>query len=188
MRELYHEEQEILEDYSRKVKEKKIYIEDAARLTTHYADLLEQSKVITRISDRLQKKIDLANQKIQAQNKEIQQKNTELESTIEKLIRMTVGRRAFRIMFMVAIVLFISEEYYLEPIIERHIEIPFLSLGIKVLIAIFLRVFEGWLEKHFMHEKVSEIVGHEEYKEKVLRPQLKNFGVIKSQTTATQSI
>ena len=37
--------------------------------------LLDQSKVITRISDRLQKKLDHANQKIKSQNVEIQKKN-----------------------------------------------------------------------------------------------------------------
>ncbi|MFY0652484.1 MAG: hypothetical protein JXQ96_10645 [Cyclobacteriaceae bacterium] len=185
MKELYHGEQKVLENFARKVKEKKIYLKDANELVHHYGDLLEQSKVLTRISDRLQKKIDQANQKIKIQNEEIKSKNNELESTVERLIHMTVGRKAFRIMFIVAIVLFISEEYYLEPIIERHVEIPFLSLGIKIIIAIFLRIFEGWLEKHFLHEQMSHIIGHEEFKEKVIKPKLEKFkklGVLDTKT------
>ncbi len=175
MKELYHEEQQILTDFTQKVKQKKVYLNDASKLTDHYRDLLEQSKVITKISDRLQKKLDLANQKIKQQNQEIQVKNKQLETTVEKLIRMTVGKKAFRIMFMVAIVLFISEEYYLEPIIESHIEIPFLSVGIKIMIAIFLKIFEGWLESHFMHVQMNQIIGQEEFNEKVIKPKLEKF-------------
>ncbi|MEQ6120906.1 hypothetical protein [Reichenbachiella sp. MALMAid0571] len=175
MKELYHEEQRILFDFSGKVKGKKLNMRDATNFISHYSDLLEQSKVITKISDRLQKKLDLANQKIQSQNQEIQKKNTQLETTVKELIHMTVGKKAFRIMFMVAIVLFISEEYYLEPIIERHVEIPFLSIGIKIFIAIFLRIFEGWLEGHFLHIKMSEILGHEEYRERVIKPKLQKL-------------
>lgn len=179
MKELYHEEQQILADFTVKVKGKKVYLKDASELTGHYRDLLEQSKVITKISDRLQKKLDLANQKIKSQNQEIQRSNTELQSTVEKLIHMTVGKKAFRIMFMVAIVLFISEEYYLEPIIESHVEIPFLSIGIKILIAIFLRIFEGWLEGHFLHVQMSNIIGHEEYKERVIKPKIEKYKKLK---------
>ena len=175
MKELYHDEQKILTDYTSLLDTKKVKLKDATEIAGHYGDLLEQSKVITKISDRLQKKLDVANQKIKAQHEEIQEKNTELESTVEKLIHMTVGKKAFRIMFIVAIVLFISEEYYLEPIIEIHVEIPFLSIGIKILIAIFLRIFEGWLEKHFMHDRMSNIIGHEEYKERVIKPKLERF-------------
>ena len=106
MKELYHEEQKILFDFTNKVKDKKLYLKDATDFTCNYSDLLEQSKVITKISDRLQKKLDLANQKIKSQNHEIQKKNTQLETTVKELIHMTVGKKAFRIMFMVAIVLF----------------------------------------------------------------------------------
>ena len=175
MKELYYEEQKILFDFANKVKDKKLCLKDATDFTSHYSDLLEQSKVITKISDRLQKKLDLANQKIKNQNQEIQHKNTQLETTVKELIHMTVGKKAFRIMFMVAIVLFISEEYYLEPVIERHVEIPFLSIGIKIFIAIFLRIFEGWLEGHFLHIKMSEILGHEEYRERVIKPKLESY-------------
>ena len=50
MKELYHEEQQILSDYVGKVKKKNVNLEDAVGIAVDYKDLLDQSKVITRIS------------------------------------------------------------------------------------------------------------------------------------------
>lgn len=188
MKELYYEEQKILSDYVVKVKKKDVHLEDAVDIAVHYKDLLDQSKVITRISDRLQKKLDQASQKIKNQNLEIQKKNGELEETVTKLVEVTVGKKATRIMLMLAIVLFISEEYFLGPIIEEMIEIPFLDLGIKGMIAVFLKFFESWLETYFMNREKRKIVGTNEKDGKdIVKPKLpkaKGLPFLKSNSAA----
>ncbi|MEM7163760.1 MAG: hypothetical protein AAF487_15135 [Bacteroidota bacterium] len=158
MKELYHEEQKILSDYVGKVKNKDLSMDDAVGIAVNYKDLLDQSKVITRISDRLQKKLDHANQKIKSQNKEIQKKNDELEVTIDKLDKMTVGKRASRILFFSAIVVFIAEEQFLAPIIDEAVGVPYVSFGILLVTAMLLKFAEGGLERHFLKQIKKKIL------------------------------
>ena len=158
MKELYHEEQRILSDYVGKVKNKDLSMDDAVNIAVNYKDLLDQSKVITRISDRLQKKLDHANQKIKSQNSEIQKKNSELEITIEKLDKMTVGKKASRLLFVLFLVLFITEQLFLEPIIETVVDIPFMDIGVMLVFAISLKFFESSLEQYFLKKIKKKIL------------------------------
>ncbi|PIB34957.1 hypothetical protein BFP72_05900 [Reichenbachiella sp. 5M10] len=158
MKELYHEEQKILSDYVGKVKNKDLSMDDAVGIAVHYKDLLDQSKVITRISDRLQKKLDHANQKIKSQNSEIQKKNAELENTIDQLDKMTVGKKASRIMFIIAIVVFISEEQFLAPVIQDFVGVDYLGLVILLIIAMIMKFLEGGLEKYFLKQTKKKIL------------------------------
>ncbi|MGL1886350.1 MAG: hypothetical protein OCD76_07535 [Reichenbachiella sp.] len=158
MKELYHEEQKILSDYVGKVKNKDLNMDDAVGIAVHYKDLLDQSKVITRISDRLQKKLDHANQKIKSQNSEIQKKNVELEVTIDSLDKMTVGKKASRMLFGVFIALFITEQLFIEPIIEEMIDIPFLGIGIMLILAILLKFLESGVEQYLLKKIKNKIM------------------------------
>lgn len=158
MKELYHEEQKILSEYVGKVKKKDVNLEDAVGIAMHYKDLLDQSKVITRISDRLQKKLDHANQKIKVQNNEIQKKNGELEITIDQLDKMTMGKKATRILFGVFVILFISEQLFLEPIIDSWAQGNFIGIGVMLVIALLLKFFESKLEDYFTKQSKSEIL------------------------------
>lgn len=158
MKELYHEEQKILSDYVGKVKNKDLNMDDAVGIAVHYKDLLDQSKVITRISDRLQKKLDHANQKIKSQNSEIQKNNVELANTISKLDQMTVGKKATRLMFVIFVVLFISEQVFVEPIIEENIDVPYVGIGIMLLLAITLKFLESGVEQYFLKKIKKKII------------------------------
>ncbi len=165
MKELYHEEQKILSDYLEKVKREEIFLEDAFSFALYYKELLDQSKVITKVSDRLQKKLDQANQKIKHQNEEIKQKNVELQNTIEELTQARVSKKASTVLLTLAIVLFISEEHVLSPVIEEHIELPFVGLGIKGIIALGLKFLEGGLEGYFMKREQKRILEEAEKNE-----------------------
>ncbi|MEO9967187.1 MAG: hypothetical protein ABJF11_15415 [Reichenbachiella sp.] len=159
MKELYHEEQKILSEYVGKVKKKDVNLEDAVGIAMHYKDLLDQSKVITRISDRLQKKLDHANQKIKSQNSEIQKKNGELEVTIDQLDKMTMGKKATRLLFGLFIVLFVSEQLFLEPIIDSWTQgSNYIGIGILLVIAISLKFFESKLEQYFTGQRKKKIL------------------------------
>jgi len=162
MKELYYEEQKILSDYVGRIKKKEVNLEDAVNIAVNYKDLLDQSKVITRISDRLQKKLDHSNQKIKSQNVEISKKNKELDNTIGQLTKMTVGKKATRIMFVLAVILFISEEQFLAPIINDYVGTPYVSLGLMLIIAMLLKFFESWLEGYFLKQQKHKILTREE--------------------------
>jgi hypothetical protein len=158
MKELYHEEQKILSDYVAKLKKKSVHLEDAVGIAVNYKDLLDQSKVITKISDRLQKKLDHANQKIKSQNVEIQDKNQKLEDTVENLAKVTVGKKASRLMFGLAVGLFFVEETFLAPVIDELVD-EFIGLLIKGLVAVVvLKFLESALESYFMNREKAKIM------------------------------
>ena len=61
--------------------------------------------------------------------KKLESKNEELADTIDQLAKAKVGKRASTIMLTVAVVLFILEQIFIEPIIEENFGNPFVSLG-----------------------------------------------------------
>lgn len=160
-RELYHEEVKKLKDFRSHLDTHAIYKEDLEAFSDDYEELVAQAKVITRVSDRLQKKLDNANVKIRDQNDEIKVKNLELENTIKQLAAARVGRKASTIMFTLAILLFFSEEIFLEDIIDSYVSIPYLDLIIKGGIALGLKFFEGALESFFLNQEKRKIIAKE---------------------------
>lgn len=189
MKELYHEEQKILSDYVGKVKKKSVHLEDAVNIAVNYKDLLDQSKVITKISDRLQKKLDHANQKIKSQNAEIHDKNQLLEDTVENLAKVSVGKKASRLMFGLAVVLFVLEEIFLAPIIEQYVNgSTVIALMLKGLVAVvILKFIESALETYFMNREKAKIMSAKNSKGHTINPNLKeanNLSVVKSNSAA----
>ena len=92
--ELYYDEIDSLRKFRAKIETHAIYKEDLDSFSDEYEELVAQAKVITRVSDRLQKKLDNANLQIREQNDEIKDKNVELGKTIEQLAVAKVGKRA----------------------------------------------------------------------------------------------
>ena len=130
-----------------------------------YEELIAQAKVITRVSDRLQKKLDNANIQIKEQNDEIKFKNIELKETVDQLARARVGRKASTIMLSVALVLFILEQVFIEPIIEEQIDVPYVGLGILGVLFVIVKVLESSLEKYFMNKEKKRILEAEKKQE-----------------------
>lgn len=160
-RELYHDEVKKLKDFRVRLDTHAIYRKDLEDFTDDYEDLVAQAKVITRVSDRLQKKLDNANIQIREQNDEIKVKNLQLEQTIKDLAVAKVGRKASTIMFTLAIILFVSEEYFLEEIIDSYVSIPYMGLVVKGLIALGLKFFESALEAFFLNQEKRKIIKKE---------------------------
>ncbi|MEQ8714970.1 MAG: hypothetical protein RIC80_18265 [Cyclobacteriaceae bacterium] len=158
MKDLFTEEERVLSGYRRKIENEDIYLEDAESFASNYKDLIDQTRVITRISDRLQKKLDMANQKIKSQNHEIGQKNELLENTIIELTRAKVSKKASTILLTLALILFIWEQYLLEPFIESYVIIPYLGIVLKGLIAFSLKFFETGIENYFMKKEQGQIL------------------------------
>ena len=159
--ELYHDEIESLRKFRAKIETHAIYKEDLDAFSDEYEELVAQAKVITRVSDRLQKKLDTANLQIREQNDEIKDKNMQLADTVDQLAKAKVGRRASTIMLTVAVVLFILEQIFIEPIIEKNINIPYVGYGILALLFFLVKFFEGTLEKYFMNREKQKILDGE---------------------------
>lgn len=163
--ELYYDEIDSLRKFRAKIETHAIYKEDLDSFSDEYEELVAQAKVITRVSDRLQKKLDNANFQIREQNEEIKDKNIELGKTIEQLAVAKVGRKASAIMLVVAFVLFILEQVFIEPIIEQSIDIPYVGLGILGLLFLLIKFFEGALEKYFLNQEKKKILEKEKKEE-----------------------
>ncbi|MEL7147790.1 MAG: hypothetical protein AAFO69_15565 [Bacteroidota bacterium] len=161
MKELYHDEVNNLEKFRKKIDSRTIYKEDLEFFSEQYEELIAQAKVITRVSDRLQKKLDNANSQIREQNSEITEKNDELESAINQLVAAKVGRKASTILFIVTIALLIFEEMAIDPLLEELAGSDFISIGIKVITAIVAKMFEGRLEDYFLKKEKDKIIRDE---------------------------
>lgn len=160
-RELYHEEVDNLNKFREKLSTHAIYREDLEHFSDQYEELVAQAKVITRVSDRLQKKLDNANIQIREQNDEITEKNTQLGQTIAELAQARVGRRASTIMLTVALLLFILEQYFIQPKIEELVTIPYLDLGILGALFFLVKFTESALEGYFMNREKKKILKKE---------------------------
>mgnify|MGYP006268267875 CR=1 FL=1 len=126
-------------------------------LTESYERLLDDSRLMTSVSDRLQNKLNRANDEIQA-------KNAELRKTIELLTAARAGRKAAMYALGLAIVLFIISEMVIEPKIdewvasynEDHSYDFWVSLFFKGLIAVLIKPLEGMIERFLVQQEIKK--------------------------------
>ena len=78
---------------------------------------VEAEKVIEEQSRRLH----IVNEEITRSNADLESANEELARTMTELTSIEVRRKAALITLLVAVVLFLASEFYLEPILERQI-------------------------------------------------------------------
>ena len=127
-------------------------------LQKHYDELLDQTKLITKVSDRLQKKINKAND-------DLESKNVELQESLDALTKARVGRKATTITLIVVVVLFLITEAWIEPYIEDFAAVnfqgdyatTFASLGAKAAIALLLRPIEKVVENRLMKREAERL-------------------------------
>jgi hypothetical protein len=125
-----------------------------------YEDLLDQSKLITKVSDRLQKKIIKA-------TTAVEEKNAELQQTIDALTKAKVGRKAATMTLGIAIGLFLVGEGFIEPQIDKWVagtdlaqyrfdNVNFVGLGLKAGLALLIRPIEKIVQKRMMNKAMKE--------------------------------
>lgn len=119
-------------------------------LTGNYSELIDQIVLITRISDRLQKKLDQTNEKLSDLNAELEDKNIELQNTIDDLKKAKIGRRATTYVFIFALVLFVFSEALIEPYIDSYANNIYISLAIKAVIAMSIKPIEMLVEESLL--------------------------------------
>lgn len=121
---------------------------DAEKLKTEYTRLVEnfdetigELKLITKVSDKLQNKLDKTNSALDNKNKELQE-------TLDALTKAKAGRKAATIILALAVILFLLEEIFIEKLIDNYSGgNVWFSLGAKGAIALGLKPLEGFLEK-----------------------------------------
>ena len=91
---------------------------------------------------------------IKQQKAEIEQKNIELQETIDELTRAKVSKKAKALTLIIALVLFITEDVFLDFVLHRLPEDNIvLTLGAKILIVFSLKPIERGIE-HYLLSKV----------------------------------
>ncbi|RLD44463.1 MAG: hypothetical protein DRI86_07500 [Bacteroidetes bacterium] len=117
----------------------------------NYEELIDQVKIITRISDRLQRKLNKTNEALESSNTQLADLNNQLNETIDQLTEAKIGRRASTIVMFIAIGLFIISEAFIEPIIDRAFPDNFwVGLGLKLIVAILIKPGEDFANKYML--------------------------------------
>jgi hypothetical protein len=124
-------------------------------LVEHYEELFDQVKIITKISDRLQRKLDKTNDELELTNDQLNDRNVELQETIDALTKARIGRRAATLVLVVAVILFILSEAIIEPRIEnwatdyyQESSMAFwIGLLLKFFIAVMIKPIEMLMER-----------------------------------------
>lgn len=132
-------------------------------LSDAYGTLLDEARIITSVSDRLQNKLNRTHDKLQEQSQEINKINTELaynndqlQTTIDELTKVKVSRKAATIVIVLAVVLFLISEGWIEPIIEEKTDSFFIGFVLKGIIALMIKPIEMVVEKFLMKKSISD--------------------------------
>jgi hypothetical protein len=119
------------------------------KLTEDYKKLLEQARFLTWISGRLEKKLHKA-------NRDLVERNSKLEKAVDELMTAKAGRSAYAIIYFIAIVLFVLEEFLIEPVINQFGKGVGYSILIKLIIVLLLKVSEGVIEERIKQKPKLE--------------------------------
>lgn len=141
----------------------------------HYESLLNETKLLTSLGDRLQRKLRSTNLLLKQQAEEIQeinnnlnQKNIELKLTIDELTRAKASRKAQTYLLIITFLLFMLSES-LENFFDNNVNNIFeylfqveldntfwASLPFKILILLLFKPIEGFLEKFFLRQAMDK--------------------------------
>jgi len=141
-----------------------------------YERLLEDTKLLTTLGDRLQRKLRSTNILIKQQSEEIQdinaglhQKNIELKLTIDELTRAKASRKAQTYLLIITFLIFMLSEYlenFFDNNINRIVEYVlsvelgtntfWASLPFKIILLLLFKPLEGWLERFFLRQAMDK--------------------------------
>lgn len=116
------------------------------KLVENFEEAVGQMRLITKVSDKIQKKLDKVNASLDQKNQELDFKNKELTDTIKQLTEARAGKIATTIVLILAMALFLIEEILIEPFINQITTNQWVGIGIKLLLVISLKPIESVLE------------------------------------------
>ena len=132
------------------------------KLCDKYERLIGEAKLLTSVSDRLHSKLNEANEKLKKQSEEINKINDDLkvnnqllQDTIDQLVKAKVGRKASSIVLLIAIILFVISEGWLEPLVEERFTDGRIGFIFKLGIAILLKPIDVIVERYMMRRALK---------------------------------
>lgn len=138
-------------------------VEEYDHLASQYERLLKEVKMLTSVSDRLHIKLDDANQQLSEQanniqeiNLELRGRNEELNRTLDQLLKAKVGNKALTIVLLIAIVLFLITEGWIEPILEESTDNNYVGLFLKGIVALTLKPIDTLVERFLMKRAIKD--------------------------------
>ena len=135
------------------------------KLVENYEELIDQVKIITKISDRLQKKLNKTNDALENSNTQLGDLNNQLNQTIDQLTEAKIGRKAGTIVMFLAIGLFIISEVVLEPIIDEAFkDNAYVGLFLKLIVAILIKPGEDFANKYMLKKARKQQMMEQEEK------------------------
>lgn len=149
---LFKKEHNILSHYQEmsRCENSAVESEKALRsLTVAYKSLLDQTRFLTWISGRLERKLHRTNQ-------ELRTSNDYLQRTLNDLTKAEASRSAYAIIYFVAICLFVLEELFVEPVIKVLGDSIGYGILIKLFIVMLLKLSEGFLEKKMTRNRLKK--------------------------------
>lgn len=122
------------------------------RLIENYEELVDQVKIITKISDRLQKKLNNTNEQLEVLNLELNDTNAELKETIDALTAARIGKKAATIVIIIAVILFMLSSVFIEPEIDKFVDNYWIAVGLKLVVALMLNPIQSVVEKSMLRQ------------------------------------
>ena len=148
---LYSKERDLLDNAKHELDSPKATKEtlkgELKKIIDSYEDILDQAAFITKVSDRLQTKLDKS-------NVALEEKNILLQNYIDELTKARIGKKATAITLTIAIALFVFTEGFIEPRIDDYvlshqtdfISTDMASLGLKAILALLIKPIEKIVE------------------------------------------
>ena len=96
--------------------------------------------------------------KIKRQNEQLQQQNEEIRQNYEELIKAKTSKKALGIVLILAVILFLISEAWLEPMVEEYTgqENNLPGLALKGVIALLLKPIDTLLESYLVKRQIKK--------------------------------
>ena len=134
--------------------ENHIFRNEYVKLVDSFDDAVGQMRLITKVSDKIQKKLDRVNSALDV-------KNAELQKTIDELTQARAGKIAASIVLAIAVMLFLLEELFIDNLIKNLLGTTsqWASVITKLVVVLMLKPLEGLLENFiisYLYKKKKE--------------------------------
>ena len=141
--------------------ENHIFRNEYVKLVDSFDDAVGQMRLITKVSDKVQKKLDRVNSALDSKNAELDVKNAELQTTIDELTQARAGKIAATIVLIIAVMLFLLEELFIDNVIKNLLGTTsqWASVITKLVVVLLLKPLEGLLENFiisYLYKKKKE--------------------------------
>lgn len=148
--------------------ENHIFRNEYVKLVESFDDAVGQMRLITKVSDKVQKKLDrvnsaldVKNAELDTKNAELDVKNAELQTTIDELTQARAGKIAATIVLIIAVMLFLLEELFIDNLIKNLLGTTsqWASVITKLVVVLMLKPLEGLLENFiisYLYKKKKE--------------------------------